>query len=59
MFYIFDYALDLFGALVPVAIQTAVSAHNTRKQELVNREVANLREQTQLMNRLVAFRALL
>ncbi|XP_055343943.1 programmed cell death 6-interacting protein-like [Paramacrobiotus metropolitanus] len=49
-----DKFVDLFGALVPVAIQQATTAHNTRKQELVNREVANLREQTQLMNALLA-----
>ncbi|OWA53599.1 Programmed cell death 6-interacting protein [Hypsibius exemplaris] len=46
--------VDLFGALVPVAIQQSVSAHNTRKADLINREVANLREQTQLMNALLA-----
>lgn len=42
--------VDLFGALVPVAIQQAVTAHNARKTELINREVANVREQTQMMN---------
>ena len=42
--------LDSFGSLVPVAIQQSVTAHNTRTADFVNREVASLREQTQLMN---------
>ncbi|GAU94831.1 hypothetical protein RvY_06541 [Ramazzottius varieornatus] len=49
-----DKFVDLFGALVPVAIQQAVTAHNARKTELINREVANVREQTQMMNALLA-----
>uniref|UniRef100_A0AC35UA02 BRO1 domain-containing protein n=1 Tax=Rhabditophanes sp. KR3021 TaxID=114890 RepID=A0AC35UA02_9BILA len=41
---------DMFEALVPIEIQTAVSAFESRKAELVNIETSRLREYTDVMN---------
>lgn len=43
--------IDLFAELLPVSIHHALSAYETRRNELVNYEVSNLREMTQLLNR--------
>lgn len=43
--------LDLFAELLPVGVHNAVSAYENRRNELVNYEVSNLREMTQLLNR--------
>lgn len=43
--------VDLFVELLPVGIHNALSAYETRRNELVNYEVSNLREMTQLLNR--------
>ncbi|KAL7647253.1 UNVERIFIED_CONTAM: hypothetical protein RMT77_002511 [Armadillidium vulgare] len=41
---------DLFESLVPVAIQQALAQYDVRKAEIVNDEVAKLRESTHLLN---------
>ena len=41
---------DLFPSLVPVAINQAISTYESKKAELVNKEVGRLREATQLLN---------
>jgi programmed cell death 6-interacting protein len=41
---------DLFESLVPVSVQHALSTFETRKNEVVNVDVARMREYTQLMN---------
>ncbi|RWS11515.1 programmed cell death 6-interacting protein-like protein, partial [Dinothrombium tinctorium] len=45
---------DLFEKLLPVAVQQAVQRLDLRKQDVVNSEIANLREQTELLNGLLA-----
>ncbi|EFN81685.1 Programmed cell death 6-interacting protein [Harpegnathos saltator] len=45
---------DLFAELLPVSIHHALSAYETRRNELVNYEVSNLREMTQLLNSVLA-----
>lgn len=47
------YDIDLFAELLPVSIHHALSSYETRRTELVNYEVSNLREMTQLLNRYV------
>lgn len=42
--------LDLFGNLVPISVQQALSAYDVRKTELVNLEIGKLRESTQILN---------
>lgn len=41
---------DLFGDLVPVALQLALNACDTHKNEIVNAEVMKLRDATQTLN---------
>lgn len=43
--------IDLFAELLPVTIHHALSSYENRRNELVNYEVSNLREMTQLLNR--------
>ncbi|MCL4122369.1 UNVERIFIED_CONTAM: hypothetical protein GTU68_051255, partial [Idotea baltica] len=45
---------DLFESLVPVFVQQALSQYDVRKSEIVNGEVAKLRESTQLLNSILA-----
>ncbi|ROT76243.1 ALG-2 interacting protein x [Penaeus vannamei] len=45
---------DLFETLVPVSVQQALVAYDTRKQELVSSEIGKLRESTQLLNSILA-----
>ncbi|XP_050463893.1 programmed cell death 6-interacting protein [Cataglyphis hispanica] len=45
---------DLFADLLPVTIHNALSAYENRRNELVNYEVSNLREMTQLLNSVLA-----
>ncbi len=41
---------DMFEKLLPVGVQQAVQKLESRKQEIVNTEIANLREATQTLN---------
>ncbi|XP_012231815.1 programmed cell death 6-interacting protein [Linepithema humile] len=45
---------DLFVELLPVTIHHALSSYENRRNELVNYEVSNLREMTQLLNSVLA-----
>ncbi|KAG8310620.1 Rhophilin, Rho GTPase binding protein [Homalodisca vitripennis] len=45
---------DLFEQLVPMAVHQAMTAYENRKNELVNSEVAKLRDATQLLNSVLA-----
>ncbi|CAL4062254.1 unnamed protein product [Meganyctiphanes norvegica] len=45
---------DLFESLVPVNVQQALVQYDVRKQELVNSEIGNLRDSTQLLNSILA-----
>uniref|UniRef100_A0A2P2HW37 Programmed cell death 6-interacting protein-like n=1 Tax=Hirondellea gigas TaxID=1518452 RepID=A0A2P2HW37_9CRUS len=45
---------DVFESLVPVQVQQALSQCDTRRQDLVNREVGKLKESTQLLNSVLA-----
>lgn len=45
---------DLFESLVPVGVQQAIVAYDTRKQELTTSEIGKLRESTQLLNSILA-----
>lgn len=45
---------DLFEELLPVTIHNALSSYENRRNELVNYEVSNLREMTQLLNSVLA-----
>lgn len=45
---------DLFESLVPVSVQQALAAYDTRKQEIVSVEIGKLRENTQLLNSILA-----
>lgn len=45
---------DVFETLVPVVVQQALTAYDTRKQDLVNREVGKLKEATGLLNSVLA-----
>ncbi len=42
--------VDLFAGLVPMSVHQAIAAYDTKKAELVNKEVGSLREATQLLN---------
>lgn len=48
------YPTDLFEKLVPVALHQAMSACESRKNELVNAEIMKLRESTQLLSSVLA-----
>lgn len=50
----FFYLIDLFENLVPVTIHQAMASYDVRKNEIVNTEIARLRESTQLLNSLLA-----
>ena len=41
---------DLFPSLVPVAVNQAVATFESKKAELVNKEIGRLRESTQVLN---------
>ncbi|XP_035208806.1 programmed cell death 6-interacting protein-like [Stegodyphus dumicola] len=45
---------DLFSALLPVAVQQAMSAFELRKMEIVNGEKAKLQSETQMLNGILA-----
>ncbi|XP_020281444.1 programmed cell death 6-interacting protein [Pseudomyrmex gracilis] len=45
---------DLFAELLPVPVHQALSTFENRRNELVNYEVSNLREMTQLLNSVLA-----
>lgn len=45
---------DLFGALLPVSVSQAVQKFEVRKTEIVNGEIARLRQQTQYLNGVLA-----
>ncbi|KAG5322964.1 PDC6I protein, partial [Pseudoatta argentina] len=45
---------DLFAELLPLNIRHALSAYENRRNELVNYEISNLREMTQLLNSVLA-----
>ncbi|XP_054279937.1 programmed cell death 6-interacting protein isoform X2 [Macrosteles quadrilineatus] len=45
---------DLFEQLVPMAVHQALTAYENHKSELVNSEVAKLRDATQLLNSVLA-----
>ncbi|CAH1241324.1 PDCD6IP [Branchiostoma lanceolatum] len=45
---------DLFEKLVPLAVHQALTGYETRKADVVNKEVGRLREATQLMNSVLA-----
>jgi len=45
------FVSDLFEKVVPLAIQQALTMFESRRAEVVNREIGRLREATQLMNR--------
>lgn len=44
----------MFSELVPVAVHQALASYDLRKTEIVNTEITKLREQTQLLNGLLA-----
>lgn len=44
------FDLDLFAELVPVPVHQALAAYEVRKTEIVNTEIARLRESTQVLN---------
>lgn len=44
---------DLFAELLPLNVRHAMSAYENRRNELVNYEISNLREMTQLLNRYI------
>lgn len=50
---LFFFGTDLFEDLVPVSVHQAMSAYDTRKNDIVNTEIMKLRESTQLLNRYV------
>ncbi|KAH7951242.1 hypothetical protein HPB52_006991 [Rhipicephalus sanguineus] len=45
---------DLFSALLPVSVSQAVQKFEVRKTEIVNGEIARLRQQTQFLNGVLA-----
>ncbi|XP_011173497.2 programmed cell death 6-interacting protein isoform X1 [Solenopsis invicta] len=45
---------DLFVELLPLNVRHALSAYENRRNELVNYEISNLREMTQLLNSVLA-----
>lgn len=45
---------DLFAELLPLNVRHALSAYENRRNELVNYEISNLREMTQLLNRYIS-----
>ncbi|PRD26081.1 UNVERIFIED_CONTAM: Pdcd6ip [Trichonephila clavipes] len=45
---------DMFGALLPLAVQQAVSAFDLRKTEIVNREKERMQSETQMLNGILA-----
>lgn len=45
---------DLFANLLPVSIQQALQTFDVRKTEIVNNEIGALREQTQMLNGILA-----
>lgn len=46
---------DLFSDLTPVPVHQALAAYEVRKTEIVNGEIARLRESTQVLNGYVFF----
>lgn len=51
--FIFFYQ-DLFGHLVPLAVQQAIAVYETKRTEILNMETSRLREGTTLMNGILA-----
>ncbi|XP_076336080.1 programmed cell death 6-interacting protein-like isoform X2 [Tachypleus tridentatus] len=45
---------DLFSALMPVTVTQAIQTFDVRKTEIVNQEIGKMREQTQIMNGILA-----
>ncbi|XP_065052731.1 programmed cell death 6-interacting protein-like [Rhopilema esculentum] len=45
---------DLFPSLVPVAVNQAVATFESKKADLVNKEIGRLRESTQVLNGILA-----
>ncbi|XP_013793109.1 programmed cell death 6-interacting protein-like [Limulus polyphemus] len=45
---------DLFSTLMPVPVTQAIQAFDVRKTEVVNQEIGRMREQTQMMNGVLA-----
>ncbi|XP_023235406.1 programmed cell death 6-interacting protein-like [Centruroides sculpturatus] len=45
---------DLFSNLLPVSVQQALQTFDVRKTEIVNNEIGSLREQTQMLNGILA-----
>ncbi|XP_015928484.1 programmed cell death 6-interacting protein [Parasteatoda tepidariorum] len=45
---------DLFSALLPIAVQQAMSAFDLRKMEIVNNEKTKLQSETQMLNGILA-----
>ncbi|KAG8178903.1 hypothetical protein JTE90_017602 [Oedothorax gibbosus] len=45
---------DMFGALLPLAVQQAMSAFDLRKMEIVNREKERMQSETQMLNGILA-----
>ncbi|GBM16713.1 Programmed cell death 6-interacting protein [Araneus ventricosus] len=45
---------DMFSALLPIAVQQAVSAFDLRKMEIVNREKERMQSETQMLNGILA-----
>lgn len=43
--------MDIFTKMVPMAVHNALVAYESRKAEIVNFEIARMREGTQLINR--------
>ncbi|GFS81650.1 programmed cell death 6-interacting protein [Nephila pilipes] len=45
---------DMFSALLPLAVQQAVSAFDLRKTEIINREKERMQSETQMLNGILA-----
>ncbi|CAN8014036.1 unnamed protein product, partial [Ixodes persulcatus] len=50
----FSVSSDLFSALLPVSVSQALQKFDVRKTEIINGEIAKLRQQTQYLNGVLA-----